>query len=52
MPDEIDLEMLAEDIADMLGDHDYPLDACASDILPALPDFLAQVRANMVRDER
>ncbi len=43
---ELDLPMLAADIAKMLGRNDYPIDASAEDILPALGRFVAEIVAN------
>jgi hypothetical protein len=41
--DEATLEMLAYDIADLLDRNDYGLDVGSSDILPALPEFIARI---------
>ncbi len=45
MPD-VDLEMLAYDIADLLSRSGYPLDVDESDILPELPDFIDRITRN------
>lgn len=50
MPD-VDLEMLAYDIADLLDRNGYPLDVAESDILPELPDFIAAVTRNAERED-
>lgn len=42
----IDWGLLAYDIADLLQRGEYGVDAGADDILPALPDFIAQIVHN------
>lgn len=42
----IDLDMLAYDIADMLDRNEYDIDVADCHIRPALPAFLAAIRAN------
>lgn len=49
MPD-VDLEMLAYDLADLLDRNGYGLDVGASDILPELPDFIAAITRNAEND--
>jgi hypothetical protein len=49
MPD-IDLEMLAYDLADMLDRNGYPLDVGESDILPELPGFIEAITRNAEND--
>lgn len=46
LPSDIDLELLAYDISDMLSRNEYPLDVCEADILPALGDFLRAIIKN------
>lgn len=45
-PTDIDFDMLASDIADLLDRYEYPLDVSAGEIRPALPAFIAQVQRN------
>jgi len=47
---DIDLELLAYDIADLLQRGEYGIDAGASDILAELPDFIARVTRNAEND--
>lgn len=47
----IDLEMLAYDLADLLSRNGYPLDVAESDILPELPGFIAAITRNAENDE-
>lgn len=46
LPENLDLELLAYDISDMLSRNEYPLDVCEADILPALGDFLRAIIKN------
>ncbi|MFI6959679.1 hypothetical protein ACIBJI_40210 [Nocardia sp. NPDC050408] len=46
MANEIDLDMLAYDLADLIDRNEYPLDVSADDIRPALPEFLARITQN------
>lgn len=46
LPADIDLELLAYDISDMLDRNEYPLDVSEVDILPALGDFLRAIIKN------
>ena len=48
---EIDLELLAYDIADLLSRNGYQLDVGASDILPELPDFIDRITRNAARED-
>lgn len=43
----IDLDMLANDIADTLAKYDYPIDACETAIRPHLAEFIAKVQASI-----
>jgi hypothetical protein len=43
---DLDLDMLAADIAKLLSRYECPVDASADDIRPALPAFIDQVVAN------
>jgi hypothetical protein len=46
----VDLDMLANDIADMLDRFEYPIDAADSHIRPALAPFLTAILANAATD--
>lgn len=48
---DIDLELLAYDLADMLSRNGYPIDVDESDILPELPDFIAAITHNAARED-
>jgi hypothetical protein len=43
IPADVDLDMLAYDIADMLSVNEYPIDASQDDIRPHLPAFIAAI---------
>lgn len=47
---DIDLDLLAYDIADLLQRNNYPLDVAESDILPELPDFIERITRNAQAD--
>lgn len=51
----IDLDMLANDIADLLNQYGYAIDATAEDIRPELPAFVDRISVNAAtstRDQR
>lgn len=50
MPD-VDWELLAYDIADMLSRNEYPIDVDETHILPELPDFIAAITRNAARED-
>jgi hypothetical protein len=47
----VDLEMLANDVADMLSRLGYPIDVASTDIRPALPAFLREITASAAASE-
>jgi len=48
---DIDLKMLAYDIADMLSRNEYPIDVDETHILPELPGFIAAITCNAARED-
>lgn len=48
---DIDLDMLAYDIADAIDRGEYPLDVSAEDVRAALTDFIAAITRNAARED-
>jgi len=48
---DIDLDLLAYDIADTLSRNGYPIDVDETHILPELPDFIAAITRNAARED-
>lgn len=45
MTKKFDMDMLAVDLADLLSNDEYNIDIGAADVLTALPEFVAAMRA-------
>jgi hypothetical protein len=48
---DIDLDMLAYDIADLIDRNGYQIDVASSHIRAALPDFIRQIQQNSAGDD-